>query len=298
MKKLSILLCAVLIMLSLQVFAQDTREGYLENFNAPVDLDMWSPNKLQFDDNTLVFTVTQEEDALKVVMKQLNFPDGQMYDFGVTFDLTVYSFVSMQLKLEEGATYAGEVVETIPFMISPFTTVNDTTRIRQHSTIVMDVPADGIWSDYFFDWTEEDEDQETYPNDYSTIHTILLETVQWPDTHEATFWIDDFLVGKAPAVGVDQRFPDGVPIRYELSQNFPNPFNPVTNIYYTVPKAAHVMVEIYDMTGQQVNMLVNETQAAGQHHVTFDAKDLASGVYIIHMKANRFNAYKRMTLVK
>jgi hypothetical protein len=296
MKKMFLLLCVVLLVFPLQIPAQETRDGYLENFNAPVDLDMWSPNKLQFDESTLVFTVTQEEDALKVVMKQLNFPDGQMYNFGYTFDLNTYTFVSVQLKLEEGATYAGEATETIPFSMSPWSFAEDT--IRQHSNITFEVPADGVWADYLFDWSEDDEDQETYPNDYSNITRFLLETVRWPDLHEATFWIDDFLVGRAPAAGIDPGFPDGAPIRYELSQNFPNPFNPVTNIYYTVPKAGHVMLEVYDITGQQVNMLVNEAHTAGQHHITFDAKDLASGVYIIHMKSGRFNAYKRMTLVK
>jgi hypothetical protein len=296
MKKLLFLLCAVLMVLPLQVFAQDTRDGYLENFNAPVDLDMWAPNTLQFDESTLVFTVTQEEDALKVMMKQLNFPDGQMYNFDITFDLSTYSFVSLQLKLEEGATYAGEVTETIPFSMSPWSFSADT--IRQHSNITFEVPADGEWYDYFFDWSEPDEDQETFPNDYSNITRFLLETVKWPDTHEATFWLDDFLVGKAPATAVDPELSDGLPVHYALSQNFPNPFNPVTNIYYTLPKAGQVLLEVYNITGKKVSTLVDQAQAAGQYQTTFDAKDLASGVYIIHLKSGRFNAYKRMTLVK
>jgi hypothetical protein len=297
MKKMFFLLCVVLLVLPLQIPAQDTQSGYLEDFNAPVDLDMWSPNKLQYDENTLVFTVTQEEDALKVVMKQLNFPDGQHYNFGLTFDLDAYPAVSVQLKLEEGALYAGEVVESIPFSMSPWSFTEEDT-IRQHSNITFDVPADDVWEEYVFDWSEDDEDQETYPNDYSNITKFLLETVVWPDTHEGTFWIDDFLVGIAPPNAIEPEMKNGLPVHYALSQNFPNPFNPVTNIYYTLPKAGHVMLEVYDISGQEVNILVNETQAAGQHHVTFDAKDLASGVYIIHMKANRFNAYKRMTLVK
>ena len=294
MKKTLLLLFALWIMLPLHIFSQE--DSYFEDFNDPVDLDMWSPNKLEFDETTLVFTVTQEENALKVVMNQLNFPDGQMYNFGVTFDLNTYPSVFLQLKLEEGATYAGEETETIPFSMSPWSFSPDT--IRQHSNITFEVPADGEWADYFFDWSEDDEDQETYPNDYSNITRFLLETVRWPDTHTGTFWLDDFLVGRAPATAIDPGFPQGLPIRYDLSQNFPNPFNPTTTISYAVPYTAHVLLEIYTVNGQNISTLVNQTQAAGQHQLVFNAKDLASGVYIIHMKSGKFNAYKRMTLVK
>jgi hypothetical protein len=269
--------------------------GLSENFNAPVDLDTWSPNKWTHEDGTPFFTVTQEEDALKVVMKQASFPDGQHYSFGHSYNLDAYPFVTIQLKLEAGAKWGDTEVETVPFSMSPWDTA---TTYRQHSNITFDVPADDQWSEYVFDWTEEDVDQATYPNDYSNICRFLLETVRWPDPHEATFWIDNFSFGTVAPNAIEPELENGLPAAYALSQNFPNPFNPVTNIYYTLPQAGDVLVEIYNITGQRVSVLVDRAQAAGQYHITYDARDLASGVYIIHLKSGRFNAYKRMTLVK
>jgi hypothetical protein len=199
------------------------------------------------------------------------------------------------LKLEEGALYGGAETETIPFSMSPWDT---STTYRQHSNITFDVPANGEWALYTFDWSTEDENQETYPNDYSNIVRFLLETVKHPNTHEATFWIDDFSVGEAAQSAIEPEFANGLPVHYALSQNFPNPFNPVTTIYYTLPRAGYVLLDVFDITGQKVCVLVDEAQAAGQYHITYNAGDLASGVYIIRLKSGRFNAYKRMTLVK
>ena len=296
MKKTLLVLFTVMLILPLQIFSQEVIDSYFEDFNDPVDLDIWSPNKLQFDDTSLVFTVTQEENALKVIMKQLNFPDGQMYNFGITFDLNAIPHVALRLKLEMGATYNGEEIETIPFSMSPWNFSPDT--VRQHSNITFDAPADGEWYDYLFDWSEDDEDQETYPNDYSNISRFLLETVRYPETHTATFWLDDFLVGKLPASSTDSELSNGFPIRYELSQNFPNPFNPTTTISYSIPQTAHVFLEIYTLNGQHVATLVNQTQTAGRHQLQYNAAELASGTYILHLKSAKFNAYKRMTLIK
>src|SRR4030067_1908674 len=55
-------------------YAQTVVTSMVEDFNSPVDLDVWNPNKLTHPDQTPVFTVTQEDNALKVVMKQLSFP--------------------------------------------------------------------------------------------------------------------------------------------------------------------------------------------------------------------------------
>lgn len=86
--------------------------------------------------------------------------------------------------------------------------------------------------------------------------------------------------------------------KYNLSQNFPNPFNPVTNIRYTLPESEFVTISIYDTKGNRVKKLVNEFKQAGNYSEIFDASSLSSGIYFYQIKSGEFNDTKRMVLVK
>ncbi|MCE1164302.1 MAG: T9SS type A sorting domain-containing protein [Bacteroidetes bacterium] len=88
------------------------------------------------------------------------------------------------------------------------------------------------------------------------------------------------------------------PVNYYLSQNFPNPFNPVTKITYGVMKASNVKVTVYDMLGKQVASLVNEYQNAGNYYVNFDASKYSSGIYYYKIEAGDFREVKKMSLIK
>jgi hypothetical protein len=89
-----------------------------------------------------------------------------------------------------------------------------------------------------------------------------------------------------------------VPKVFALHQNFPNPFNPSTKIKYDLPKGSIVRLTIYDITGREVEVLVNEFIAAGYHEVTFDSQNLASGVYFYKIDAGVFSDKKKMIVVK
>ncbi len=73
---------------------------------------------------------------------------------------------------------------------------------------------------------------------------------------------------------------DVVANEFALTQNFPNPFNPTTRIEYTLVAGSDVSLKVYDMTGRLVQTLVNETQTRGVYSIDFDARGLASGVYV------------------
>jgi len=88
------------------------------------------------------------------------------------------------------------------------------------------------------------------------------------------------------------------PEKFTLFQNYPNPFNPETRIKYQVQRAGHVELNVYNALGQKVKTLVNEEKPSGTHSVTFDAADLASGIYYYQLKADGFNAVKKMLLVR
>ena len=85
---------------------------------------------------------------------------------------------------------------------------------------------------------------------------------------------------------------------YRLEQNFPNPFNPVTEIRYSVKEAGHVRLSVYNVIGQEVAILVDAVQDAGPHSVAFEADRYPSGVYFCRMTAGDFSGLRRMVLLR
>jgi hypothetical protein len=91
---------------------------------------------------------------------------------------------------------------------------------------------------------------------------------------------------------------NGIVRDYALSQNYPNPFNPTTTITYTLSKANHVKLDVYDAAGNLVKNLVDNFQWAGEHKLSFDARELASGVYFYRISVGGFTSTRKMMLVK
>ena len=89
-----------------------------------------------------------------------------------------------------------------------------------------------------------------------------------------------------------------VPSSFSLSQNYPNPFNPSTTIEYAIPQASKVTLKIYNVLGQEIRTLVNETEEAGTYKINFDARDLNSGIYIYILEAGNFTQVRKMILMK
>jgi hypothetical protein len=90
----------------------------------------------------------------------------------------------------------------------------------------------------------------------------------------------------------------GIPEYYELKQNFPNPFNPSTTIYYALPEESAVELMIYDVLGNQVLSYTVDKQSAGYHKYIFNAAEYNSGVYIYRLRTDNFIETKKMVLMK
>ncbi|MEO8512144.1 MAG: T9SS type A sorting domain-containing protein [Ignavibacteria bacterium] len=89
-----------------------------------------------------------------------------------------------------------------------------------------------------------------------------------------------------------------IPNYYSLSQNFPNPFNPVTQIKFTLPQGENVKLVVFDILGREVKTLVNEFRNSGVYEVSFDASEFASGVYFYRLDAGEYTATKKMLVIK
>jgi hypothetical protein len=85
---------------------------------------------------------------------------------------------------------------------------------------------------------------------------------------------------------------------FSLFQNYPNPFNPSTVISYQLPVSSHVELSIFNLLGQKVVTLVSEKQSAGIHQLNWDAKGLASGVYLYRLEAGEFVQVKKLILMR
>jgi len=85
---------------------------------------------------------------------------------------------------------------------------------------------------------------------------------------------------------------------FSLENNYPNPFNPVTNIKYNIPQDLFVSLKVYDISGREVKSLVNEFKNAGNYIISFNASELASGIYFYRIQTGSFVQVKKMILVK
>jgi hypothetical protein len=89
-----------------------------------------------------------------------------------------------------------------------------------------------------------------------------------------------------------------LPLSNRLFQNYPNPFNPITTISYQLSASTHVSLSVFDLNGRLVQKLISEYRTAGIHTVTFNAQDLASGVFLVQLIAGDNIDVKKVQLLK
>jgi len=156
---------------------------------------------------------------------------------------------------------------------------------------------------------------------------ICIDTCLWPPLSRLAWTVLDsngYGVSKIPRLGsphdpasykvcfnlrkpVDVReirdSEDSRPSEFSLSQNYPNPFNPTTSFQFSLCKSAHVKIEIFNIVGQKVRILVDEDMKPGFYVADWDGKDenqnpVSSGIYFYRMQAGEFADMKKMLLLK
>lgn len=107
----------------------------------------------------------------------------------------------------------------------------------------------------------------------------------------------DGFLGNISAVSIET-IEDEVPSSIALAQNYPNPFNPSTSIEFKLDHSQKVRLAVYDMLGREIAVLADGQQTAGTYRVTFNATDLASGLYLYQLRTENGTVTKKMTLLK
>jgi len=116
----------------------------------------------------------------------------------------------------------------------------------------------------------------------------------------------DFMITSSDGIMMTKQFIFSFtgPKEFKLEQNFPNPFNPTTTIQYQIPviasetKQSAVKLIVYDILGNEVAILVNEQKEPGYYEVSWNASNLASGVYIYRLQTGSFVSVKKMMLLR
>ena len=103
-----------------------------------------------------------------------------------------------------------------------------------------------------------------------------------------------YLQTKEDLTGIDQN----IPLKFELSYNYPNPFNPITTIQYTIPNDQFVKLNVYNIKGEMVSELVKSDVKAGIHKVNFDGNQFTSGQYFYRIETEGFTKIQKMVLIK
>ncbi len=111
---------------------------------------------------------------------------------------------------------------------------------------------------------------------------------------QSGFW---YAASSSIVTSIQQR-EDYLPLQFHLEQNFPNPFNPVTQIRFSIPEENDVTLTIYDILGRMVSVLINDVLQPGEYTVSFEAGKLPSGVYIYRLQSGLQVSQKRMILLK
>jgi flagellar hook assembly protein FlgD len=119
-----------------------------------------------------------------------------------------------------------------------------------------------------------------------------------------TLYFDDLTVEViGQSVGVDDEILSGIPMVYELSNNYPNPFNPSTTIGYAIPHIGVVSIDVYDILGHQITTLLSKTMPAGYYEVSWDGRDqygrsVSTGIYFYTLNTGKTRIVKRMLFIK
>lgn len=247
--------------------------------------------------------------------------DMDAYDQAVAFNINGQNISISNLKLPGSADYGFARLVNTPdgweidsdYQVNigwtnPVVTISGPAGLQEGQSGTWQADGSGGKPPYSYTWSRKLESQSstvyigsgqsfsmTAPPESFTLYAHIQ------DDNSNTAIVGKFVtvLGGIPKHLSSKRIPDD----FEIKSNYPNPFNPTTTIRYGIPEQASVTLNVYNILGQRVADLVNETKAAGYYSVNFDASHLASGLYIGRLTAlgksgKKFVKEMKMQLIK
>ena len=175
-----------------------------------------------------------------------------------------------------------------------------TFTVVEDSIVTFSVDVEDIDSTIEFEWYVDEilqaELTEEFVHTFNVVGDIEIKSIAFDEDYDIeTIWVVEVEAGSA--VG------DILPVKTNLSKNFPNPFNPETTINYSIVDAGMVRIEIFNIKGEKVRTLVNEHKSIGYHSTIWNGRDnygkeVSSGMYFYNMISNDFYRFRKMVLLK
>ena len=262
-------------------------------------------------DTTLFYFVVDGKYVSALAKEASGLPKDNFYTFRAPQDW--FGRDTLELIVSDG-----ELSDTLAFFVTvhpvndapeihglpaSITFKNDTTAVLQLSEAAFDVdsPRESlVWSfavsndSLLFNFDPQTETLTLSAPDFAGAVDLIITL-----TDDSLASVSDtILVTVQLATSLGGELTEGIPTRYELFQNYPNPFNPQTYIKFALPRAGVVKIEVFNIVGQKVMTLLDETRPAGYHRVVFEANGLPSGLYFYRIEADGFRSVKRMVLIK
>ncbi|MCK5051229.1 MAG: T9SS type A sorting domain-containing protein [Candidatus Cloacimonetes bacterium] len=172
--------------------------------------------------------------------------------------------------------------------------------VVEDSTVTFSVEVEDIDSTIEYEWFVDDilqtESTEEFIHIFEVVGDIEIKSLASDEEYTIeTIWIVQVEEGSDAG--------DILPVTTDLSQNFPNPFNPITTINYSLVNAGRVKIEIFNIKGRKILTLVDGYKDIGFHHTVWNGKDhngksVASGLYFYNMVTTEFHRIRKMILLK
>jgi hypothetical protein len=190
---------------------------------------------------------------------------GKFFNTGnLTKTITVYNKGEMADSVSFTSTFLRKVFKKTDFILAP--------KDSQIVTLTIDLST-------------------LSPSSYNLSASITSTRALIPKSIPRIF---NFVVELGTGISSDNKFGSS----FRLDQNFPNPFNPSTNIRYSVPTNSHIRLSLYDVLGREIRVLVDETKSAGEYNFIINAGNLTSGIYFCKLVAEKYVDIKKIMLLK
>jgi len=160
--------------------------------------------------------------------------------------------------------------------------------------IIVGTDGDGVYvsADNGSTWDENDTG---LPNTFASVYALTTSSTKiYAGTFSGVTWerpLTDYVTDV-------EKTSDILPQYFNLSQNYPNPLNPSTSIEFSIPQESFVELKVFDVLGNEVVLLANESYPAGKYRTDFSNTNLSSGTYFYRLKAGNFIQTRKMLLLK